>query len=188
MILYIHGFGGSGLGVKASLLRKNFSQHNVIAPTLSYVPDLAIDTLSQIIESYKKYEEVYLIGSSLGGYYSIYLANKYNLKAALINPATTPNSTLSKMLGEALNYGDLSKFEWNKNHLQMLNKYAITSPRSENFLLLLQTGDEVIDYKIALEYLEGTRQIVIEGGDHSFVNIEKYSTNILQFFNEDLQK
>lgn len=186
MILYIHGFGGSGVGMKASLVRKEFSKYNVIAPTLSYVPDLAIDTLSQIIESYKKYEDVYLIGSSLGGYYSIYLAQKYNLKAVLINPATTPNSTLSKMLGEALNYGDLSKFEWNKNHLQMLKKYSVTSPNSENFLLLTQTGDEVIDYKVALEYLEGARQIVVDGGDHSFVEIEKYFTYILQFFNSTL--
>jgi len=183
MIIYIHGFGGSGQGVKASILRENLKKHHpIIAPTLSYLPDLAIDTLSQIIESLQKYENVYLIGSSLGGYFSIYLADKYNLKAALINPSIHPDDTLRKMKGYALNYGDQSTFEWNQGHIDMLNRYKLKTIDPSRYLLLTQTGDELLDYKIGVEFLKGSQQIVVEGGDHSFVGIEEYEADILNFF------
>ena len=183
MIIYIHGFGGSGKGMKASILRENLNElHKTIAPTLSYLPDLAIDTLSQIIESLQKYEEIYLIGSSLGGYFSIYLADKYNLKAALINPSIHPDDTLREMKGYALNYGDLSKFEWNQGHIDMLNHYKLQTITPSRYLLLTQTGDELLDYKVGVEYLQGAQQIIVEGGDHSFVGIENYTNDILNFF------
>ncbi len=53
MIIYIHGFGGSGLGNKASLFREYFKERGVeyIAPSLSYIPDLAISTLEELIEN-----------------------------------------------------------------------------------------------------------------------------------------
>jgi len=183
MIIYIHGFGGSGKGMKASILREDLNKfHPTIAPTLSYLPDLAIDTLSQIIESLNKYEDIYLIGSSLGGYFSIYLADKYNFKAALINPSINPDETLREMKGYALNYGDLSKFEWNQGHIDMLNRYKLKSIDPSRYLLLTQTGDELLDYKVGVEYLKGSKQIIVDGGDHSFVGIEEYVQDILDFF------
>ena len=95
MIIYIHGFGSSGQGGKANLFRDYFKSRgqSFIAPSLSYVPELAMSTLEELINSY---DEVELIGSSLGGYYSIYLAEKYGLKAVLVNPAieSLQNGTL----------------------------------------------------------------------------------------------
>ena len=80
MIIYIHGFGSSGEASKAKLFRKYFKSigENFISPSLSYVPTLAIKTLEELIESY--HEDVYLIGSSLGGYYSTYLSQKKEVK------------------------------------------------------------------------------------------------------------
>jgi len=65
MVIYIHGFGGSGLGIKSSLFREYFKSHDIdfISPTLSYIPDLAIQTLEELIESYLKLgQNVSLIG------------------------------------------------------------------------------------------------------------------------------
>ena len=116
MIIYIHGFGSSGHGGKASLFREYF-EDEVIAPSLSYVPNLAIDTLEQLIEMLlEKGETVGLVGSSLGGYYSIYLANKYDLKAVLINPAIYPYKTLDKI--------DVS---WENTLNMKVNKYISAS-------------------------------------------------------------
>lgn len=184
MIIYIHGFSGCGFGIKAQIIRQKVTSSNIIAPTLSYVPDLAIDTLCQLIEALKKYEPIYLVGSSLGGYYSIYLAQKYDLKAVLINPSIEPLKTLSQVIGQALNYGDLSKFEWNEEHIKMLKKYEIKNPTPSQYLLLTQTGDELLDYKVAVEYLKGSQQKIIEGGDHNFINFENYIDEILDFFEQ----
>ena len=76
MVIYIHGFGGSGLGNKAQIFRQYCKENQIdfLAPSLSYVPQLAIQTLEEIIEYHLiKKEKVYLIGSSLGGFYSLYL-------------------------------------------------------------------------------------------------------------------
>ncbi|GGD47288.1 esterase YqiA [Malaciobacter pacificus] len=181
MILYIHGFGSSGHGGKATLFKEYF-EDEVITPSLSYVPNLAIDTLEQIIEMLlEKGENVGLVGSSLGGYYSIYLANKYNLKAVLINPAIYPYKTLDK-IGMATNYYDGSSFEVTRNHIESLKSYEVENIKSqENFLTLLQTEDEVLDYTQAEEKLSESELVIEEGGNHSFENIESYFRKIGSF-------
>ncbi len=116
-------------------------------------------------------DDVRLIGSSLGGYYAMYLAQKYQLKVCLINPAMHSSKTLSRMLGQAPNFYDGSHFEWKTSHLEMLEKYECTMTEQSNVLLMVQKGDEVLDYKEAVEKLPDAKQIVEEGGDHSFVGI-----------------
>lgn len=178
MIIYIHGFGSSGHGGKASLFREYFEEE-VIAPSLSYVPNLAIDTLEQLIELLlEKGEKVGLVGSSLGGFYSIYLASKYNLKAVLINPAVHPYKTLDK-IGMAMNYYDGTSFEVTRDHINALKALAVDEvPNQENFLTLLQTEDEVLDYSEAVEKLPNSELVIEEGGNHTFDNIESYFRKI----------
>jgi len=179
-ILYIHGFGSSGLGTKAVIFRDYFEKLGIkfISPTLSYIPDLAILTLEDII---KNCNDVKLIGSSLGGFYSIHLADKYGLKATLINPSINPDITLSKAIPKAINYYDLSYFEWNESYLKMLKKYK-TAPKNQNrYLLMLQKGDEILDYTEALNLLPNSNIILEDGGNHSFEGIERHLAKIKDF-------
>ena len=181
MILYIHGFGSSGHGGKATLFREYFEEE-VLAPSLSYVPNLAIDTLEQIIELLlEQGETVGLVGSSLGGYYAIHLATKYDLKAVLINPAIYPYKTLDK-IGMAMNYYDGTSFEITSEHIQTLKFLEVLEvSNQENFLTLLQMDDEVLDYNEAVEKLPQSELIIEEGGNHSFENIESYFRKIYNF-------
>lgn len=186
MIIYIHGFGGSGAGVKARAAKKMFGEADLLAPSLSYVPDLAVATLSELIELLQRQgEPVSLIGSSLGGYYAIYLAEKYNLKAVLINPSVHPYQTLEKSIGRALNFFDLSRFEWNERHIQTLRHYEVDAPDPSRYLLLLQKGDELLDYREALAKLPGAEGIVEEGGSHSYEGFEGKRVFIASFFGMD---
>ncbi|PIF03457.1 MAG: esterase, partial [Arcobacter sp.] len=90
MIIYIHGTKTCGLDSNAALFKEYF-EDEVLTPTFSYVPSLAVDTLEQLIEMFlNKGEKVGLVGTSMGGYYCMYLANKYDIKAVLINPAIIP--------------------------------------------------------------------------------------------------
>ncbi len=182
MIIYIHGFGSSGEASKAKLLRAYCQEEGIrfIAPSLPTIPDLAIKTLSELIESYQ--EPVYLMGSSLGGYYALYLSDKYNLKAVLINPAINAPETLERAIGHGLNYYDNSAYEWNASHLEMLESYEIEEPNLENLFVLLQKGDEVLDYEEAFDVLEGAKMVVEEGGTHSFEGLERHFESIKRFF------
>jgi predicted esterase YcpF (UPF0227 family) len=190
MVIYIHGFAGSGFGKKANLFREHYRELNIpfLAPTLSYVPDLAIGTLEEIIKNCGG-AEVKLIGSSLGGFYAIYLANKFNLKAVLINPSTDPFASLKRIIditadgtSNPINFFDLSRFEFNLSHLNMLKKYYVDNLNIENFFLLLQKDDDIIDYKIAKEKFKGAKMLIEDGGGHSFNGIEEHFNEIDNFF------
>jgi len=188
MILYIHGFGSSGKGSKALKLREYYHNQSFLAPTLTHIPYLAIETLQEIIEyALYKGEEVSLMGSSLGGYMAIYLSHRYNLKAVLINPSTKPTQTLHKALGLTHHYYDLSQFEWTNQHLKMLEKYKVEKINTSNFLLLVQKGDETIPYQEAVKLFErsgmdASQMIIDEGGNHSYENIESKFALIDRFF------
>jgi len=180
MILYIHGFGSSGLSGKATLFRDYFKKEGLgfLAPSLPYIPKLAISTLEEIIQ---KCHIKALIGSSLGGFYSIYLANKYNLKAVLINPSINPEITLKEAIPRALNYFDLSYFDWNESYLKYLKSLKTVPKNEKNFLILLKKGDEVLNYKEAIELMPNANFIIEDGGDHSFSDIDKHFTKIKDF-------
>ena len=180
MVIYIHGFGSHGLGAKANAFKTYFKSREVpfIAPSLSYIPELAIQTLEELIESY---DEVQLIGSSLGGYYALYLAEKYNIKAVLINPSIYPYVTLKKAVGDAPSFYDDSHYSWLESHLEMLKPYEIDTQNQKNFMLLLQKGDEVLNYREAITKLPSAKQVIEEGGSHSFDGIERFFVQIDRF-------
>ncbi len=174
MVLYIHGFASSGEGTKARIFREHYRKEGVpfMAPSLSFIPELAVGTLEEIVRNCK---DVALIGSSLGGYYAIFLAKKYGLKAVLINPSITPQQTLKKVIGEVnCFYDGQSRFCWDEKHIEMLEEFKVNYPPVERLLLLAQKGDETLDYRVAQEYLEGAQMLIEEGGSHSFDGIARH--------------
>ena len=183
MIIYIHGFSSHGYGGKARALREYYTKKDEVfmAPSLSYIPELAIQTLEELISVC---DDVKLVGSSLGGYYALYLAEKYDLKAVLINPAIHPYKTLSRMLGQAPNFYDNSLFEWKESHLEVLKKYETNITDQSKVMLMVQKGDDVLDYREAVDKLPHATQIVEEGGDHSFVGVEQYFDEMRTFLSK----
>jgi len=157
-----------------------------IAPSLSYVPELAIKTLEELIESYKK--EVFLIGSSLGGYYATYLSSKKEVKrVVLINPSVNPSETLKRAIGNAPNFYDESFFNWNMKHIEMLEQYKVEDVKDrykDSFMLLVQKGDELLDYKESVNKYEGCKQIIEDGGSHGFDGIERHFETVREFFKD----
>jgi len=186
-VIYIHGFGSSGLGSKAVQFRNFFNSKKTenilyLAPSLHYNPQLTISTLEEIIlNEQKQKRSITLIGSSLGGFYALYLGEKYKLKTILINPSTEPYITLKETKG--ISYQDNSEFEWKKEYLEYLKTIKIEK-NSNKVFLLLQKGDELLDYKKALESINSSFKIVEEGGNHQFQAIGRHLEKILDFIKE----
>jgi predicted esterase YcpF (UPF0227 family) len=123
-----------------------------------------------------------IIASSLGGYYATYLSQKYNLKTILINPSVIPYKTTTKYLGaNTKDNGD--KFIWEEKHLDMLREFKVNKEnlKLENFLLFLQRGDEVLDYREADKFYSGVKLIIEDGGDHKFKGLTRYLEDISKF-------
>lgn len=198
-ILYIHGFNSSPLSLKAEQTRKylvdNFPEVGFFCPQLATTPVKAVAQLELLLEQKMAEDKVAevknqwcLIGSSLGGYFARYLANKYNCLAVLVNPAITPYELLHDYLGEQVNPYTKEVFQVTEEHiaqLKALEKNAPTSKGDEknNYLVMVQTGDEVLNYRQAVQQYQHCRLIVQEGGDHSFINFEQCLPNISDFFN-----
>ena len=180
MLLYIHGFRTTSHSHKATLL-KNHYQDKLIASAHSFVPDEAIKNLEENIEIYNIRG---IIASSIGGFYATYLSQKYNLKTILINPSVQPYKTTKRYLGKNRRQ-DGTKFTWKKKHLSMLEKYKVDQKdlNLDNFFLFLQTGDEVLDYRIAKKFYKGVKMVIEEGGNHRFQGFERFFDDISDFLN-----
>lgn len=185
-IIYIHGFNSSPDSQKA----QSFSHYcnlqglkdSISIPLLPYDPAQAIKVLESIIRNNIGHIER-LVGSSLGGYFATYLADKYTLRAVLINPAVAPYKNLNdEFLGEHKNMYTGEVYEITMQHVKFLKSLEIKEQRHpENYLLMVQTADEVLDYRVAVDKYFNSRQIIQQGGDHSFVNFESMLPEIFNF-------
>ena len=185
-LIYLHGFNSSPLSKKALQTTAYFEDLGIadqlIVPQLANEPAQAMKELRALIATPRQLPVV-LCGSSLGGYYASCLAEDYNLKAVLINPAVRPYQLWEKHLGVNHNYYTGEAYEVTAAHIQQLREIEREPiSRPANFLLLTQTGDEVLDYRDAVEKYKNSARIIQQGGDHSFRNYQKMLPVIMKFF------
>jgi predicted esterase YcpF (UPF0227 family) len=184
MLIYIHGFNSSALSYKAGLVRKRMIElgraEMFLCPELPPSPRNAIGLLEHEIEAHGR-ENVSLIGSSLGGYYATWLAERHAVRAALVNPAVAPSELLKSYVGPQKNLYTGVCYELEECHLAELRELEMEHITPSRYLLLVTTGDEVLDYRDAVRKYRGCEQVVVEGGDHGFSNVEHYLRRIPAF-------
>ena len=188
LLLYIHGFNSSPLSHKAQVMAEYCKVHRpdikVIVPRLPSYPSQAAEFLVQLIEEYKDTHQIGLVGSSLGGYLSTWLNHRYGFKAALVNPAVKPYELLVDYLGKQINPYTQEEYFLEEKHMAELFALQVETIHSvDDLWLLQQEGDEVLDYRQAVDKYSACKQTIEKGGDHSFVNFERYPEQIIQFLN-----
>jgi uncharacterized protein len=184
-ILYLHGFRSSPQSMKARLMAAHFAttEHRFICPQLPASPAAAMALASDFIEDRGDAAKDWaLIGSSLGGYYATFLAEKYGCRAAMLNPAVFPAKDLASYVGELSMYHSNDSFEWKAEYLyelEALHVERITQP--EHYFLLAATGDEVLDWRMMRDHYAGAQQIIIDGSDHAISEFENYVERVAAF-------
>ncbi len=184
-VVYLHGFNSSPDSQKARLFVDYCHRHGsaeVLVPSLPHDPALAMQLLEGCVGA-AAVRPALLVGSSLGGYYATWLAERYGLKAALINPAVAPCDHLgAKFIGRQRNYYTGEEYDFTAEHVEALRGFAVTEVKdAARYLLLVQTGDEVLDYRLALRLYAGCHLVVQQGGNHGFENFAAVLPLILQF-------
>lgn len=164
VILYIHGFN-SGPGQKVQELQTQFpSNVTIYAPQLSYEPEKAITQLRSVLDLYKGHQ-VHIIGTSLGGLYTMCLSTLYSddmfYYFYVINPSFAPHLTLSKHLGETVtNYKTQEQFIVTSEFIDELRRItqtvrnSYTSQSIYNSSFFLSTQDELLDFSEVVSFIK----------------------------------
>ena len=180
MIVYLHGFNSSPDSHKAQVLQRFMAErglaHEYACPAL---PPLARDALKAVEPQLAR--KPCLLGSSLGGFYATYLAEKHDLRAVLINPAIDPHVGLRPYLGPQQNLHTGEPYQLTEAHLRDWEALYVPHITPRRYLLLVETGDEVLDYRKAVERYAGAEQVVVQGGDHSLQSFPQHLPRILEF-------
>ena len=189
LIVYLHGFRSSPHSVKAQAMVRAVaalpaaSRPALVVPDLGHRPAAAIRHVLDIVARERDPgAPLAFVGSSLGGYYATHLAERLGARAVLINPAIRPFQDLEPYRGTQTNLYTGESFEVTNEHFDELRALAvprITLPG--RYFLLVQTGDEVLDYREAVAFYGGAWQYVQGGGDHAFQGFDAQIPAILRF-------
>jgi predicted esterase YcpF (UPF0227 family) len=182
LLIYIHGFNSSPASAKAGVLKARLAAlgkgTEFAAPALPASPARAAALLDEMIA---RHPGAALVGSSLGGYYATWLAEKHGLNAALLNPAVRPYELLAAHLGPQQNLHTGERYEFTARHVDELRALEVERITPARYLLIAATADEVLDYTSAVERYRGSARIVIEGSDHGLSDFDRYVDRVIEF-------
>jgi hypothetical protein len=157
------------------------AEDKYFCPQLPASPAEAIALAQNLMQPFAP-QQITLIGSSLGGYYATWLAEKTGCRAVLLNPMTRILPSMDQFIGVTTAFHSDEPFEFKPAFVDELRALAVTqTTRPERYFLIAATGDELLDWRDMTAHYPGSRQIVMQGGDHSLTGFEQYLDQILSF-------
>jgi len=184
MILYLHGFLSSPASGKARQMQAAMAAlgraDDFLCPALPVSPRAAAENVLALAQL-EDPARLSVVGSSLGGFYATWLAERVGCRAVLLNPAIRPYDHLFTEPGWRTDYGGQTveiRAEF-ADELRALETGALTRP--ERYFLVAATGDEIIDYRDMLERYAGCRTRLIQGSDHGLSDFPAYLPEVLDF-------
>ncbi len=187
-ILYLHGFISSPQSKKAVMLgdylRGQALGIEYLVPELHHRPARAIARIAQACAG-RDAADLALVGSSLGGFYATVMAERLGCKAALLNPAVHPHAHFGHYIGPHKNLYTGEAFELTQAHVDELRDLDVAViSRPARYWLIVETGDEVLDYREALSYFAGAFHTVVRGGDHTLASFHEHVPDLVQWARE----
>jgi predicted esterase YcpF (UPF0227 family) len=188
LVVYLHGFRSSPRSSKAVMtgeaIKALSSAANPIewyCPQLLASPKESMAMVTAHIDQ-SKADRIVVIGSSLGGFYTNYLAEKYTCKAVALNPAVRAARELAPHVGMMTAYDSDEPFDFRPEYideLRALQVEAITNPG--RYFLIAAKGDELLDWREMVDFYPGAKQLVLEGSDHGIADYADHLPQVLDF-------
>ncbi|WP_169731116.1 YqiA/YcfP family alpha/beta fold hydrolase [Marinomonas ushuaiensis] len=175
--MYIHGFG-SKFKPQSDKVESLSSLGFVHGIDIDYTDRRSVITQQLRDVIIQKHIEL-LVGTSMGGYFSAEVGLMVGLPYVMINPAMNPRTTLSKYIGDGVDYYGRS-YHLEKTTVEEYDQMAL---KNQHGLLLLDKGDELIDYRETVRLLPDTQTLIFEGGSHRFDHINESLVAIQQYAN-----
>ncbi len=183
-LLYLHGFRSSPASNKARMTANAVAQRaphvTWLCPALSASPRQAMDDVLQATAHWPLATTA-VMGSSLGGFYATWLAERWGCKAALLNPAVHPARDLAAHLGQHAVWHDPEQhFIFTADHVEELRAQEITHiTRPERYFAVIAKGDEVLDWREMVGHYPGATIKLLPGGDHALSDYAEHLDEVL---------
>ena len=185
-LLYLHGFRSSPLSAKAQQMAAHVAKHHpeVIwwCPQLPPSPRAAMDWVTAGVGAWPR-ASMAVVGSSLGGFYATWVAERWGCKAALLNPAIYPARDLAKYIGEQTQFHSPDeRFFFREEFVQELRDLACAKlQHPERYMAVIAKGDEVLDWREMHARYTACELLLLEGGDHAISDFASHLPRVLQF-------
>lgn len=189
LIVYLHGFRSSPNSSKAQLtgeavlsLVKEGKSIEWYCPQLPPSPQETMQMVCNKIEQTGA-QRLCIIGSSLGGFYATYLAERYpHAKTILLNPAVRAARELAPYVGQLTAYDSDEPFDWRAEYVDQLKEQQVERiTHGERYFLLAAKGDELLDWREMVEHYPGAKHLIIEGSDHGITEYPQYLDQVVAF-------
>ena len=188
LLVYLHGFRSSPRSSKAVMTGEaikalSTAEHAIewYCPQLLASPKESMDMVTQYIDQ-SGAERIVVIGSSLGGFYANYLAEKYGCLAITLNPAVRAARELAPHVGMMTAYDSEEPFDFRAEYIDELKTLQvewISNP--ERYFLIAAKGDELLDWREMVEFYKDAKQLVLEGSDHGIADYADHLPKVLEF-------
>ena len=188
LVVYLHGFRSSPNSSKAvktkEAIKALSTTDNPIhwyCPQLLASPKQSMDMVIGYIQA-NPVDRLVVIGSSLGGFYANYLAERYQCKAVTLNPAVRAPRELAPHVGVMTAYDSDEPFDFRPEYIDELCALQVERlVRPENYFLIAAKGDELLDWKEMVDFYSGAQQLVLEGSDHGISEYSEYLPQVMRF-------
>lgn len=185
MIFYLHGFRSSPRSIKARQLAARLEERGLgpvfRCPQLPVSPREAVQLIERVVAEAGT-QPLAIVGSSLGGYYATWIAERVDCRVVLLNPATHPDRDLLRHLGPQTVYHSDETVDIKPeflDELKALRAGPITRP--DRYLLVAATGDELLDWRAMTARYPDAHQRIIEGSDHGMSDFEEHIDAVIDF-------
>ncbi len=185
-LLYLHGFLSSPASNKARMTAAAVARHHPsvtwLCPMLAASPKQAMAEVLQAIDHWPR-ETMGIIGSSLGGFYATWLAERLGCKAALLNPAVRPARDLAPRVGEQTLWHEPDvHFVLEPHYIDELRRMELPRiTRPERYFAVIAKGDEVLDWQEMYAHFSGASIKLLAGSDHALSDYEQHVDEVLEF-------
>ena len=185
-LLYLHGFRSSPQSAKARLMAARVQAgHPGVrwwCPQLPPSPSQAADLIAEGLAGWPR-GRMAVVGSSLGGFYATWVAERQGCRAVVLNPAVDPARDLAAHVGEQTTWQDpAERFFFRPEYideLRALQTGPLTHP--ERTFAVIAKGDELLDWREMTARYASARIRLLEGSDHALSDFDDHIDAVQEF-------
>jgi predicted esterase YcpF (UPF0227 family) len=191
LLVYLHGFRSSPNSSKAVMTREAVKAISTGSDSYEwYCPQLLAspkESMAMVTDHIDKstFDHLAVVGSSLGGFYANYLAEKYGCKAVALNPAVRAARELAPHVGMMTAYDSDEPYDFRPEYIDQLLALQINAiTRPSRYFLIAAKGDELLDWKEMVEFYTGAKQLVLDASDHGISEYADHLPEVIKFISK----